>query len=276
MEKSVEVKNVSVKYLVGDFKNIGLKDYIIKKLKGTYSCKGLWANKNISFTLNQGDMLGIVGLNGAGKSTLLTAISGILEPVSGSIKTNGKVVSLLELTAGFDPDLPAKDNAYLRGAMLGYTEEFMDEMYDSIIEFAELQDYQDMPLRQYSSGMRARLAFSIACQVKPDILIIDEVLSVGDGAFRKKSREKIMEVLQSGVTGIIVSHSLDIIRHLCNKVLWIDQGRQVCFTNQCDVCLNAYEEYYSTKILPTTKEELIEMSNSYLARNKSLNKFVNK
>lgn len=266
MEKSVEVKNLSIKYLVGDFKNIGLKDFVIKKIKGTYITKELWANKNISFSLEKGDMLGIVGLNGAGKSTLLTALSGILEPEEGSIKTNGKIASLLELTAGFDGDLNAKDNAYLRGAMLGYTEEFMDKMYDSIIEFAELKEYEQMPLRQYSSGMRARLAFAIACLVKPDILIVDEVLSVGDGAFRKKSRQKIMEILQSGVTGIIVSHSLDTLRHLCNKILWLDYGKQIIFTDKSEECLNAYEEFNITKKLPENEKELLEMSNSFTSR----------
>lgn len=266
MEKTVEVKDVSIRYYIGDLKNIGLKDYVIKKIKGNYSCKELWANKNISFSLDKGDMLGVVGLNGSGKSTLLTAVSGILEPITGYIETKGKMISLLELASGFDGDLSAKDNAYLRGAMLGYSEEFMDKMYDSIIEFAELEEFQDMPLRQYSSGMRARLAFSIACFVKPDIIIIDEVLSVGDGAFRKKSREKIMEILQSGVTGIIVSHSLDIIRILCNKILWLDHGKQICFSDKSEICLNAYEEFNITKKLPKNESDLIDMSNSFLTR----------
>lgn len=266
MEKVVEVKDVSIRYIVGDFKNIGLKDYVIKKIKGNYTCKELWANKGINFSLDKKDMLGIVGLNGSGKTTLLTAISGIIDPTAGSIETKGKIVSLLELSSGFDGDLSAKDNAYLRGAMLGYTKEFMDQMYDSIIEFAELEDFEDMPLKQYSSGMRARLAFSIACLCKPDILIIDEVLAVGDLKFRKKSRDKILEVLKGGVTGIIVSHSLDIIRHLCNKILWLDHGKQVCFTDKCDVCLNAYEEFNITKSLPKNEEEMNEMSASFLKR----------
>lgn len=269
MEKTVEVKDLSIRYYIGDIKNIGLKDYVIKKIKGNYSRKELWANRNISFSLNKGDMLGVVGSNGSGKSTLLTAISGILEPITGSIETKGKIVSLLELTSGFDNDMSAKDNAYLRGAILGYSEEFMDKMYDSIIEFAELEDYQDMPLRQYSSGMRARLAFSIACLVKPDIIIIDEVLSVGDGAFRKKSRDKIMEILQSGVTGIIVSHSLDIIRTLCNKILWLDHGKQIYFTDRSEICLNAYEEFNITKKIPNDDSELVNMSNSFLTRSKN-------
>ena len=191
----IEAKGVSIRYIIGDLKNIGLKEYIMRRIRGDYHVTEFWADKDITFKLEKGDMLGIVGSNGAGKSTLLTAMSGIMEPTSGSIITNGRVSSILELTAGFDGDLTAKENAYLRGAMLGYSEEFMDKMYSSIIEFAELQEFQDIPIKQFSSGMRARLAFSIACLVNPDIFIIDEVLAVGDGAFRKKSSQKMKEIL---------------------------------------------------------------------------------
>lgn len=263
MENVVEVKDVSIKYITGDFKDIGFKDYVIKKIQGNYKVKEFWANKNINFSLQKGDMLGIVGSNGAGKSTLLTAISGVMEPSVGEIKTNGKIAALLELTAGFDGDLTAKENTYLRGSMLGYTEEFMDKMYDSIIEFAELKDFEDRPIKQFSSGMRSRLAFSIACLVNPDIIIIDEVLSVGDSAFKKKSGQKMKEILNSGVTGIIVSHSIDILRQLCNKILWLDHGKQICFSNNVMDCLNAYEEFNITKTLPKNDEEIVEMSNSY-------------
>lgn len=263
MENVVEVKDVSIKYITGDFKDIGFKDYVIKKIQGNYKVKEFWANKNINFSLQKGDMLGIVGSNGAGKSTLLTAISGVMEPSVGEIKTNGKIAALLELTAGFDGDLTAKENTYLRGSMLGYTEEFMDKMYDSIIEFAELKDFEDRPIKQFSSGMRSRLAFSIACLVNPDIIIIDEVLSVGDSAFKKKSGQKMKEILNSGVTGIIVSHSTDILRQLCNKILWLDHGKQICFSNNVMDCLNAYEEFNITKTLPKNNEEIVEMSNSY-------------
>ena len=263
MENVVEVKDVSIKYITGDFKDIGFKDYVIKKIQGNYKVKEFWANKNINFSLQKGDMLGIVGSNGAGKSTLLTAISGVMEPSVGEIKTNGKIAALLELTAGFDGDLTAKENTYLRGSMLGYTEEFMDKMYDSIIEFAELKDFEDRPIKQFSSGMRSRLAFSIACLVNPDIIIIDEVLSVGDSAFKKKSGQKMKEILNSGVTGIIVSHSTDILRQLCNKILWLDHGEQICFSSNVMDCLNAYEEFNITKTLPKNDEEIVEMSNSY-------------
>ena len=263
MKNVVEVKDVSIKYITGDFKDIGLKDYVIKKLKGDYHVKEFWANKNISFSLQKGDMLGIVGSNGAGKSTLLTAISGVMEPSIGQIKTDGKIAALLELTAGFDGDLTAKENTYLRGSMLGYSEEFMDKMYDSIIEFAELEEFQDRPIKQFSSGMRSRLAFSIACLVNPDIIIIDEVLAVGDSAFRKKSGQKMKEILDSGVTGIIVSHSTGMLKQICNKILWLDHGKQICFSENVDACLNAYEEFNLTKVLPNSEEDIINMSNSY-------------
>lgn len=245
--KSVEVKNVSIKYIIGGFNHIGFKDYIIKKLKKTYKTEEFYANKNISFSLNSKDMLGIIGVNGSGKSTLLKAISGVLEPSNGEIRVNGKIAAFLELTAGFDIDLSVKENAYLRGAMLGYSEKFMNSIYKDIIKFAELEDYEDRPIKELSSGMRARLAFSIGIFVKPDIIILDEVLSVGDGAFRKKSYEKLKETLNSGVTGIIVSHSLDQIKSLCNKVLWLDKGEVVCLTSDVDKCLKLYERFLKEK-----------------------------
>jgi len=186
----LEVKNVSIRYMTGDFKDIGLKEYVIRKLKHNYHINEFWADKNITFSLEKGDMLGIIGTNGAGKSTLLKAISGIMEPTEGYVKREGNIAALLELASGFDGELTVKENAYLRGAMLGYTRKFMDETYNEIINFAELKDFQDRPFKQLSSGMKSRLAFSIASLVQPDILVLDEVLSVGDGAFRKKSEEK--------------------------------------------------------------------------------------
>lgn len=182
----LKVNNVSIKYMTGDFKDIGLKEYVVRKLQGNYNSVEFWANRNISFALETGDMLGIIGANGAGKSTLLKAISGIMLPSEGYVERTGKIAALLELASGFDGDLTVKENAYLRGAMLGYTRDFMDRTYTRIIEFAELTAFEDRPFKQLSSGMKSRLAFSIASMVKPDILILDEVLSVGDGAFRKK------------------------------------------------------------------------------------------
>lgn len=266
MSDVIKVNNVSIKYITGDFRNIGLKDFVIKKIKGNYKVKEFWADKNISFSLKKGDLLGIVGSNGSGKTTLLTAIAGVMEPSAGTIETNGKIVALLELSAGFDEDLTAKENIFLRGAMLGYTEEFIKEKYDSIIEFGELKEFEDQPIKQFSSGMKSRLAFSIACLVSPDIIIIDEVLSVGDGSFRKKSYEKMKEILQSGVTGILVSHSTDTIRKLCNKVLWLDHGKQVVLTDDVNTCLNAYEEFSITKKVPSNDSDLKNMSDSFLKK----------
>lgn len=245
--KSVEVKDVSIKYLIGDFRHIGFKDYIIKKLKKTYRVEDFYANKNISFSLEKGDMLGIIGVNGAGKSTLLKVISGVMDPNEGEVITHGNIASFLELSAGFDIDLTVKENAYLRGAMLGYDEQFMNSIYKDIIEFSELEKYEDRPIKELSSGMRARLAFSIGSFVRPDIIILDEVLAVGDGAFRQKSYTKMKEILSSGATGIIVSHSLDQIKSLCNKILWLDKGEVVSFTDDIEKCLNLYNKFLKEK-----------------------------
>ena len=240
----VKAENVSIRYIMGDLKNIGLKEYIMLKLKGKYKIKEFWADKDINFELEAGDMLGIIGTNGAGKSTLLKAVSGIMRPTKGRMIINGTVAALLELASGFDGELTVRENTYLRGAMLGYTRKFMNEKYDEIIAFAELQDFQDRPFKQLSSGMKSRLAFSIACLVKPDILILDEVLSVGDGAFRKKSGAKMKEILASGVTGILVSHSLSQVRELCNKILWLDHGKQIEFTDDVKGCCDRYESFF--------------------------------
>lgn len=238
----ISAKNVSIRYKTGDFKSIGFKEYVIRKLTGKYEVQYFWADKDITFELEKGDMLGIVGTNGAGKSTLLKAISGIMVPTRGSVKVKGTIAALLELTSGFDGDLTVRENTYLRGALLGYTRKFMDEMYSQIISFAELEDFQDRPFKHLSSGMKSRLAFSIACLVSPDILILDEVLSVGDGAFRAKSEEKIRSILSQGVTGILVSHSLTQVRQLCNKVLWLHKGEQMAFGNAQQVC-DQYEDF---------------------------------
>jgi len=252
----ISVKNVSIRYKVGNFKDIGLKEYVTRKLKGTYYVKEFWADRDITFSLEKGDMLGIIGTNGAGKSTLLKAVSGIMVPSKGHIKVRGSIAALLELASGFDKDLTVKENAYLRGAMLGYTRSFMDEKYKEIIAFSELENFQDRPFKQLSSGMKSRLAFSIACLVHPDVLILDEVLSVGDGAFRKKSGDKMQEILNSGVTGILVSHSLSQVREMCNKILWLDHGNQVAFSSEVELYCDAYEEFLYNKILPKNRNEI--------------------
>ena len=248
MKEILQVKNVSIKYITGDFKSIGLKEYVMRRLKGNYTVKEFWANKNITFNLEKGDMLGIIGTNGAGKSTLLKAVSGIMRPSEGSITRHGTIAALLELGSGFDGDLTVKENAYLRGAMLGYTRKFMDETYEQIIDFAELKEFEDRPFKQLSSGMKSRLAFSIASLVKPDILILDEVLSVGDGAFRKKSEAKMKEIINGGATTILVSHSLNQVRNMCNKILWLHKGKQITFGSDVQKICDDYQSFLDGKL----------------------------
>ena len=243
----LEVKNVSIRYMTGDFKDIGLKEYLMRRAKNNYRVREFWADRDITFSLEKGDMLGIIGTNGAGKSTLLKAVSGIMEPTKGYVKRQGTIAALLELASGFDGDLTVRENTYLRGAMLGYTRKFMDETYRQIIEFAELADFQDRPFKQLSSGMKSRLAFSIASLVQPDILILDEVLSVGDGAFRKKSEAKMREIIQGGATTILVSHSVQQVRELCNKVLWLEKGEQVAFGETGILC-DLYQRFLDRDI----------------------------
>jgi len=247
----IECRDVSIRYITGDFKEIGIKEYVMRKLTGKYKVNEFWADRHVTFSIDRGDMLGIIGTNGAGKSTLLKAISGIMVPTEGSVVCNGKIAALLELGSGFDGDLTVKENTYLRGAMLGYTRSFMDATYKSIIEFAELTDFEDRAFKQLSSGMKSRLAFSIASLVNPDILILDEVLSVGDGAFRKKSEAKMKSIIKGGATTILVSHSMPQVRSMCNKILWLDRGKQVTFGSDVKGICDAYEKYLSDKILPT-------------------------
>ncbi len=262
----ISCDNVSIRYITGDLKSIGLKEFVVRKIKGNYHTKEFWADHNVSFKLEKGDMLGIIGANGAGKSTLLKAITGIMVPTNGSVSVNGSIAALLELASGFDNELTVRENTYLRGAMLGYTRSFMNEMYDEIIEFAELGNFQEYAFKQLSSGMKSRLAFSIACLVNPDVLILDEVLSVGDGAFRKKSGDKMKEILNSGVTGLLVSHSIAQVREMCNKILWLDHGNQIAFTDDVELYCDAYEEYLLTKKLPKTPQDIENLANAFAIR----------
>ncbi|CCY20153.1 putative uncharacterized protein [Eubacterium sp. CAG:786] len=255
MEKPViEVENVSVKYITGDLRNIGLKEYIMKKLTRTYKLSSFMAVDNVSFTMYQGDMLGIIGTNGAGKSTLLKVVTKIMVPSTGNVTVNGKIAALLELASGFDGDLNLKENAYLRGAMLGYTRKFMDQKYPEILEFSGLQEFESRPFKQLSSGMKSRIAFSIAAMVEPEILILDEVLSVGDGAFREKSEAKMRQIIANGKATILVSHSVPQVRRLCNKVLWLDHGKQIAFGDSGELC-DKYEEFLKTGVLPKISDK---------------------
>ena len=239
----LEVNHVSIRYMTGDFKEIGLKEFFMRKLTHNYKVVEFWADRDVTFSLEKRDMLGIIGTNGAGKSTLLKVISGVMEPTKGFVRREGSIAALLELGSGFDGDLTVRENTYLRGAMLGYTRKFMDDTYNQIIDFAELQEFQDRPFKQLSSGMKSRLAFSIASLVNPDILILDEVLSVGDGAFRKKSEKKMKEIIHGGATTILVSHSIEQVRKMCNKVLWLHKGRQITFSDQVAEICNQYQQF---------------------------------
>ena len=223
------VKSVSVKFNLSPEKIDNLKEYVIKKLKGQVRYHEFWAVKNVSFHLKKGERLGILGLNGSGKSTLLKTIAGVYKPTEGSVKKEGLVMPMLELGAGFDMNYTGRENVFLYGAVLGFDREFMKEHYREIVDFSELGEFMDVPLKNYSSGMRARLGFSIATVVKPDILILDEVLSVGDAKFRKKSEAKMMELIEQGTTVLFVSHSLEQVKRICNKAVILNKGEMVAY-----------------------------------------------
>ena len=246
MEAILQVDRVSISYKLGDFKDIGLKEWVMRHLKRNYRVETFMAVEEVSFELYKGDMLGIIGTNGSGKSTLLKAVTGVMEPRAGSIVRRGSVAALLELASGFDGDLTVKENAYLRGVMLGYTKDFMDKTYEEIIDFAELREFAERPFKQLSTGMQSRLAFAIASLVQPEILILDEVLSVGDGAFQEKSAAKMKEIIAGGAATILVSHSLEQVRELCNKVLWLNKGQQVAYGETGPIC-DRYEEFLAGK-----------------------------
>ena len=241
----IDVKNVTVQYTISNFREIGLKEYLIKKVKRDIKTEQFTAVDNVSFSLDEGDFLGIIGTNGAGKSTLLKVISGIMKPAKGSVTVNGKIAALLELGSGFDPDLTIKENVFLRGAMLGYTKEFVTEKYKDILEYAELTEFENRAFKQLSSGMKSRLAFSKSCLMEPEILILDEVLSVGDAAFRAKSEATMMNIIKNGCCTLFVSHSPPQVRRLCNKVLWLDKGKQIAFGDVNTVC-DKYDRYIRT------------------------------
>ena len=240
---AIEVDNVSMKFNLSREKVDSLKDYIFKTIKREIQYNEFWALKNVSFSVEKGDRVGILGLNGAGKSTLLKVISGVFKPTEGHVDKHGKMVPLLELGAGFDPQYTVKENIYLYGAMLGYTKKFIDSKYDEIVEFSELQKFMDVPVKNYSSGMKSRLGFSIATVVEPKILILDEVLSVGDAKFRKKSEKKIMSMFDSGVTVLFVSHSLEQVRRLCNKAMILEKGKLIAYGD-----IDPISEQYSKMI----------------------------
>lgn len=236
----VRVEDASMMFNMSSERIDNIKEYVIRLVKRQLIFQEFWALKHISFELEKGESLGIVGLNGSGKSTLLKMVAGVLKPTSGSIYTGGSVAPLLELGAGFDDDLSAEENVYLNGAILGYSRRYMEGKYKEIIAFAELENFTQVPLKNYSSGMKARLGFAIAAMNVPDILILDEVLSVGDHKFQEKSFHRTQEILDSGATVLFVSHSVAQVRRICKKALWLSDGEMKMFGDAQEVCA-AYE-----------------------------------
>lgn len=236
MEKIIEAKGVSMGFEMDMNHVSSLKEWVVTWLKGKRDVQTFWALNDVSFEVYKGEVVGIIGRNGSGKSTLLKIIAGLFRPTKGSVNVSGRIVPMLELGSGFDPELTGRENVYLNGAILGYSEEFLKERFDDILEFSELGNFINMPLKTYSSGMMMRLAFSVATIVEPEILIVDEILAVGDEAFQRKSRAKMMELMGGGTTVLFVSHSLEQIRQMCNRAIWLDHGNVVMQGEVNEVC----------------------------------------
>lgn len=232
----IKVSNVSMKYLITSDRIQSLKEYIVALIKGKIKYEEFWALKDISFEIKKGEVFGIIGHNGAGKSTVLKIISGILKPTCGNVVLQGSVVPMLELGSGFDFNLTGRENIFLNGAILGYSKDFLEEKYDEIVEFSELKKFINMPIRNYSSGMLMRLAFSIATIVNPEILIVDEILAVGDAAFQQKSKKRMLELMSGGTTVLFVSHDINQIYEMCNRVLWLENGQVKMLGDAKTVC----------------------------------------
>ena len=247
----LKVEDVGMKFNLSKEKNDSLKEYMIKLLSGKLQYDEFWGLKNVSFELEKGDRLGILGLNGSGKSTLLKTVAGVYKPTEGHIERSGLLAPLIELGAGFDPQYTGRENIYLYGAVLGFSKSFLDDKITEIIDFSELKEFIDVPLKNYSSGMKARLGFAIATIVEPDMLILDEVLSVGDAKFKKKSENKLMSLLDKNVTVLFVSHSIPQVRSICDKAIWIDQGRVREIGEVNEVC-----DHYEKDSKKATKEQL--------------------
>ena len=233
---AIEVRNVSMRFNLSKEKHESLKEYFVALLKGKLQFDEFYALKNVDLTVEPGDFYGLVGLNGSGKSTLLKVIAGVYKPSAGSCTVNGVIAPLIELGAGFDMDLTARENIYLNGTVLGLTPQYLDEKFNEIVDFSELWDFLDVPLKNYSSGMVARIAFAIATVTKPDILIADEILSVGDFLFQQKCEERMRQLMSGGTTVILVSHSIDQVERMCNKVAWIHKGEKIMDGPAAEVC----------------------------------------
>ena len=243
----IKVNDVSMRFNLGIEKNFSLKLFFInmfKPKKDKPKNEEFWALKDVSFKVKKGEVIGFIGSNGAGKSTMLKVIAGVMKPTKGNVETNGNICPMIELGAGFDMDLTARENIYLNGAVLGYSKEFIDQKFEEIVDFSELRDFLDVPVRNFSSGMTARLAFSIATVVDPEILIVDEILSVGDIAFQQKSQDKMKSMIGGGTTVLFVSHSIDQIKSLCNRAVWLEHGQVKKIGPAKEIC----EEYYQSQM----------------------------
>lgn len=240
----IKINDVSMRFNLGIEKNFSIKLFFINmfKKKNKEKKKEFWALKNIDFEVKKGEVIGFVGSNGAGKSTLLKIVAGVMKPTKGTVDKYGNICPMIELGAGFDMDLTARENIYLNGAILGYSKEFIEEKFDEIVEFSELKDFLDVPVRNFSSGMVTRLAFSVATIVDPEILIVDEILSVGDIAFQQKSENKMRSMIKGGTTVLFVSHSLEQIKSLCDRVVWLENGTVKKIGNPKEIC-EEYEKF---------------------------------
>ena len=239
----VKVDNVGIRFNLAKERVDSLKEYFLKFSKGTLHFEEFWALDGVSLEIEKGDFYGLVGINGSGKSTLLKAVAGVFKPTRGKITVNGTIAPLIELGAGFDMDLTARENIFLNGAVLGFSKDHMLEKFDDIVDFSELHDFLDVPLKNYSSGMVARIAFAIATATKPDILIADEILAVGDYAFQEKCEKRMQELLDAGTTVIFVSHSIEQVKRMCNKATWIEKGK-VIMTGDAETVCDAYSAKY--------------------------------
>lgn len=242
----INIKNVSMKFNLGIEKEFSIKQAFINLFtnKGKRKKEEFWALRDVDFHIGKGEVVGLIGSNGAGKSTLLKVVSGVMKPTNGKVIVNGVISPMIELGAGFDGNLTARENIYLNGAILGYSKKFLDSKFDEIVEFSELKDFLEVPVKNFSSGMTAKLAFSIATVVNPEILIVDEILSVGDLKFQEKSKKKMMEMIKGGTTVLYVSHSLTSIKDLCTKVVWLEHGKVIKMGDTKKIC----DEYYKTQM----------------------------
>jgi len=239
----IKIKNVSMKFNLGIENDNSLKMMFIRffNFKKRKKQEYFWALKDIDFNIEKGEVVGVIGINGAGKSTLLKVVSGVYKPTTGEVIVNGKISPMIELGAGFDHELTARENIYLNGAILGYDKEFLDEKFNEIVQFAEVKEFLDVPVKNFSSGMVAKLAFSISTIVNPEVLIVDEILSVGDLKFQKKSKNKMISMIKGGTTVLYVSHSLEAIKNLCSKVIWLDHGSLKMMGSTKEVCKAYYD-----------------------------------